>query len=386
VRYAIFLIALLALPMQTQAAIERVNNLKDFWVSTPYPALEVSAEEPVHLSVSVHNKSDLPRLVNVSVEQVPTGWKASLLGDGKPVSAVFVSPDNTSDLKLHLTPPATAKAGTYRFVVKSTAEGVESSLPVQIKLGDKAPPKITLQPEFPDLRGAPDSEFTFKLALKNESAQDALIGLEALAPSGFQATFNKEYGSQQITSMPVKAASSENIEVKIKPSQGIKADTYKVRVRARTEKAEALTDLTLAVTGQPELSLTGLNDRISGKAHAGEETPVKLILANNGTAPARNVELGASEPSGWKIKFDQQKIAQIAPGEQREVQALITPSSQAVAGDYMVTLKANGDSVSKSSDYRVTVATSTMWGAVGVAVIACALLVLTVAMMRFGRR
>lgn len=348
--------------------------------------MQVPAEEPIQLDLTVHNGSERPQRVDLVVAKAPPGWKTALMGDGNPVQAVFVDPDNSRNLKLKISPPETVNAGRYEFLIRSSAGETSYTLPLEIKLGDKAPPKIVMEPEFPDLRGAPNAEFTFKVALKNESGQDSLIGLEALAPAGFQATFNKEFGSQQITSIPVKAASTENIEVKIKPSQGTKADTYKVRLRARAEKAEALTDLTLAVTGQPELLLTGMGDRISGTAYAGEETPLKLLVANNGTAPARNIELSASEPTGWKVQFSEKKIAQIDPGDQREIEARVTPSRQAVAGDYMVTLKANGDSVSKSSEYRFTVRTSTMWGAVGIGVIAASLLVLVLAMMRFGRR
>jgi uncharacterized membrane protein len=39
-----------------------------------------------------------------------------------------------------------------------------------------------------------------------------------------------------------------------------------------------------------------------------------------------------------------------------------------------------------SSDFRITVTTSTLWGIVGVGIIAAALLVLVGAVARFGRR
>src|SRR5690606_28773424 len=137
-----------------------------------------------------------------------------------------------------------------------------------------APARIALEPEIPGIRGAPDSGFTFKVAVRNDSGRDALVSLAAETPPGFQTTFSKEFASQQITSVPVKAGASENIEVKIKPAQGIKADTYPVRIHARAEQAEATAALTMTVTGRAELSLTGPDDRLSGRAYAGEETPL----------------------------------------------------------------------------------------------------------------
>ncbi len=68
------------------------------------------------------------------------------------------------------------------------------------------------------------------------------------------------------------------------------------------------------------------------------------------------------------------------------MQALLTPSAKAVAGDYMTTFNANGKDDSTSADFRITVATSTLWGMVGVGIIAIALLVAVGAVARFGRR
>ena len=65
---------------------------------------------------------------------------------------------------------------------------------------------------------------------------------------------------------------------------------------------------------------------------------------------------------------------------------MVTPSSKAIAGDYMTTFRANAKGESGSVDFRVSVKTSTMWGIVGLAVIAVALLVLMGAVARFGRR
>ena len=69
------------------------------------------------------------------------------------------------------------------------------------------------------------------------------------------------------------------------------------------------------------------------------------------------------------------------------MQALLTPSAKAIAGDYMTTFSANGKaairarpiSASRSRPRR-------LWGIVGVGIIAIALLVAVGAVARFGRR
>ena len=79
-------------------------------------------------------------------------------------------------------------------------------------------------------------------------------------------------------------------------------------------------------------------------------------------------------------------VAEVPANGEAKVNALITPNAKAIAGDYVVSLRASGEGVSESATYRVTVTTSTLWGVTGVGVVAVALLVLFGAVGRFGRR
>jgi len=110
-------------------------------------------------------------------------------------------------------------------------------------------------------------------------------------------------------------------------------------------------------------------------------------VQNTGSAPARNVELSASQPSGWSVEFEPKQVSAINPDKQVEVTARIKPAEKAAAGDYMITARVRADGgVSKSADFRITVLTSTLWGVVGIALIAVAVMVVGLAVVRFGRR
>ncbi|MGQ9459004.1 MAG: COG1470 family protein, partial [Anaerolineae bacterium] len=77
----------------------------------------------------------------------------------------------------------------------------------------------------------------------------------------------------------------------------------------------------------------------------------------------------------------------IPAGQEVEVTAKIRPAEKAVAGDYMVTVRASTEgTASESADFRITVRTSTLWGVVGVALIGIAVGVVALAVLRFGRR
>ncbi|BAL07303.1 MULTISPECIES: COG1470 family protein [Bradyrhizobium] len=142
----------------------------------------------------------------------------------------------------------------------------------------------------------------------------------------------------------------------------------------------------MEVTGEPQLRMVGPQERLSGDAVAGEESNFTFSLVNGGSAPATDIEMSASPPSGWSVTFEPKQIGSIAPNQTREVNVKIKPSERAVAGDYMVTLRSGGGGLSESVQFRTTVRTSTIWGVAGLGVIAAAVLVLGGAVMRYGRR
>jgi uncharacterized membrane protein len=213
-----------------------------------------------------------------------------------------------------------------------------------------------------------------------------LVNLVADAPEGFSTTFKEGYGAQELTSLPFKAGESKDLTVSIKPGPDTPAGAVAVIMHANGEKAQAATKLTLDIAGQPSFTLSGPDGRLSGDAHAGEGKSFPLVLHNGGTAPARDVALSASPPSGWKVTFDPKQVPKIPVDGDQKITTLLTPAPKALAGDYMVTMRASGDGQSQSADYRVSVTTSTLWGMAGVGVIGAALLVLVGAVGRFGRR
>jgi uncharacterized membrane protein len=213
-----------------------------------------------------------------------------------------------------------------------------------------------------------------------------LVNLSTNAPPGFTTTFKEGYGTQEITSVPFKAGDSKDIGVNIKPSSFADAKQYPITVNFNGDKAQASAQLVMDVSGQPTITLTGQGERLSGDAYAGEERTVQLVVRNTGTAPARGVEISSTPPTGWKIDFQPKTVPEVPVGQEKQVVATLTPNPKAINGDYVLNIRASGDGISETANYRVTVMTSTLWGVTGIAVIAIALLVLVGAVGRFGRR
>ena len=377
------------LPVAAQDTPNPPAELSGFWLTTPYPEFAIQPGETESIALTLRNEKLPPQRATIEVSGVPEGWEWALKGGGQEVTAAIVGPDSTERLTLELTPPADAAPDeTHAIEVRARTGSETIALPLTVRFSAEEADDggIELEPELPALRGSARTTFAFKVKVTNEGAEEGLFNLTADVPQGFQTRFKKGYGSEEITGLPIEAGSSETVTIEVVPSRAVPAGRYPVGFQVSGNGQTGTTELSLEVTGEPQVRIVGPQERLSGVAEAGKETSFTFTLVNTGSAPATDLELSATPPSGWNVEFDPKQVAQIAPNATSEVAVKIKPSERAVAGDYMVTLRVAGGPVSEEVQFRTTVRTSTLWGVVGVGAIAAAVLVLGGAVMRYGRR
>jgi uncharacterized membrane protein len=358
------------------------------FVTTRYPVQTVRAGETTTIDLSVRNFKLPPQTLTLSLPDVASGWTATLLGGGQPVAAVEVGPDAEERLQLRLVPPAGVARGDYHFTVEAKNAEHDVKLPITLTVGEELPAKLNMTTNFPALRGTATTSFKYRVTVTNDSGRDATINLSADAPKNFQVNFTEAYGAQQLTSLPIEAGKSKDVEATLTIPRETPAAEYKLTLHAKTETG-ATKDLpvTLTIVGQPRLSLAGEGGRLSAEVVAGKSSELTIVLRNDGSEAARDVELTATTPEGWKSSFDPKQVPQIAPNATQNVKVTLTPSDRAIAGDYQTTIRASGaGGLSDSATFRITVLVSTLWGMVGIGIIALALIVVVFAVGRFGRR
>ena len=362
-------------------------SITGLFLTTKYPSLTVRAGETTTVDLSLRNYKLPPQVLNLSVPEIAQGWKATILGGGQPVSAVDVPPDAEERLQLRLEPPGGVGKGEYRFTVVAKNGQNDNNLPITLVIGEELPAKLKLTTNFPSLRGTATTSFKYRVSVTNDSGKDATVNFSADAPRNFQVNFTEAYGSQQLTSIPIEAGKSKDVEASLTIPRETQASDYKLTLHAKTEAASADLPVSLTIVGQPRLAVSGEGGRLSGEAYAGQDSQLTVVLRNDGSEAARDIEMSATTPEAWKSSFDPKQVAQIPAGGTQNVKVTLTPSEKAIAGDYQTTIRASGaGGLSESANFRITVLTSTLWGAVGIAIIAIALLVVVFAVARFGRR
>jgi uncharacterized membrane protein len=356
-------------------------------ISTSFPGQTVPPGESFTLPIEVQAYGLTPQAVTLEVLEAPAGWQVHFIGGGKVVSSVFLAVDAVENLTLKVEPPAEAALAEYNILLEARAAEASAQLALQLTIGEVFPPELTLEVELPNLRGSPTAAFNFRGTLRNESEQDMVVALEAQAPEGFEVRFKLGTGGQEVSSLPIQAGDSESITMEVRAPDATTAGEYPITVTATSEVAADELALTAVVTGRPELSMTTPDGRLSGRVYSGRETALQIVVRNDGTAEGQAIALDASEPSGWTVTFSPERIDSLAVGGETEVTVNIVPAEKAVAGDYMISLSAAPDNGSReSNDFRITLLTSTLWGVVGLVLIAAALAVVALAVSRFGRR
>lgn len=352
-------------------------------LTTPFPAVSVSPGNRVSFNLSV--KTSQTSRVDLSLSGVPGTWTATLHGGGFIVSAVQTTGTAATDVRLDIDVPADA-SGTTTITVTARGNGATATLPLDIKAEANASGEVKVDTDIDSQKGSSATTFTFNLNVSNQKDQDLSYSAAAGAtPPGWTVTTSLT-GSSQATSATVKAGGTGGVTVTAKAADNTEAGTYPVSIITTVGTEQFTTDLSVEITGSYSLTLSTPDQNLAARGPAGSVTEETFTITNTGTAPVTGVTLSGTPPSNWTVDFDPKTIDSIAPGDPVTVKARITPSGNAIAGDYNISFKATAKEASDDADIRFTVETSILGAILGAAVIVAAVGGLYWVFRRYGRR
>ena len=352
-------------------------------LTTPYPAIEVAPGAKVSLTINVDTEN--AGRVDLTVEDVPTDWIATLRGGGFLVNGVYSTGSEATEVTLDVTVPEGVESGIQRIQLRADSDGSVATLPVDIQVTPSAAGEVELTTDFPELKGASDASFSFNLTLRNGTPDELTFGVVATAPEGWTATATVTSQAQAASAI-VDAGGTTAIAVAVEAPEGAPAGVYPISVDATSGNRTASTELSVEITGSYELELTTPDGRLSANASAGSATDLSVVVRNTGTADIEGVTLAATAPTGWEVTFEPPTVTVPANEEGVQVTARLTPSGDAIAGDYVTTFRASSDLANASAEMRITIETSLLWGVVGLGLIALVVLGLWWTFRRYGRR
>lgn len=323
--------------------------------------------------------------VGFTVNGLPEGWEGELRGGGFVVDEVQVGDTGFVTLELQIDVPAETEEGNYEMSVDATGGAGADALNLSIRVAASVGGDVSMTTDFPALRGPADSTYTFDLAIANNTPQEIQFGLSANGPEGW-VTEIKPSGEAQASTVTVAAGETAQVTVDVDPPDTVAAGDYLITARAEGSGLSTEAQLGVQITGSFAIDVTTLNEALNVTVKGEQPTDLPLVVTNTGTAPLVGVGLTATPPQGWDVTFDQPTLEQLEPGQSVQVVATITPSGNAINGDYVITFTSAVPEASDGIEVRATVETSAVWGLVGIGVIVVALVGLSMVFRRYGRR
>lgn len=380
---AIFMLVLGSAP--TAAAVTALT------ITTTYPSVQVDPGGQVDLPILV--ESPTAENVNLSVTGAPDGFTTSFRGGGFIVTSIYVTPSSDTaspapnDLKLRVEVPDGATPQAYNLTVQAQAPDGTATLPITLTVATVEGNGVSMDTAVEAKAATVGQSTSFSLTLHNDTAADQSFSVTVPdAPDGWDVTATPSNDADP-NNFTVGAGDTDTISVTANsPSTAAAGDyTFTVVASAGTNNTASL-QLGVRLTGTETLSLTSQSGTLNTTTSAGSTKDFSVIVVNNGSSVLNNVKLDSTPPTDWTITYDPATIAQLQPNTQQTVVAHIATPGNAVAGDYVVTLSASSGQANDSIDIRTTVETSTLWGYVGIGLIALVIIGLLLVFRRYGRR
>jgi uncharacterized membrane protein len=299
-----------------------------------------------------------------------------------------VTSDTAGEVRLDVEVPADAAAGATTLRVTADGGGARDVFPITIRVNAEAAGDVTLTTSTPTLTGSSDASFSFDLQFQNDTAQDVTLSVAASGPPEWEVAASLT-GEDQAASTVVEAGASQNVTVTATAPSAAAAQVYPITVEAQAGDRTVSAELGIEITGSYSMTLETPNDVLSASGSAGSPTTQAFQITNTGTAPITEVKLTDTPPTNWTVTYaPADGILSILPQATETITATITPSSEAVAGDYVVSFTATAveGGAEATAQIRFTVETSPLWAIIGLGIIVLIVGGLFYVFRTYGRR
>ncbi|MFC1938766.1 NEW3 domain-containing protein [Chloroflexota bacterium] len=245
---------------------------------------------------------------------------------------------------------------------------------------------------FPIQQNIVGSSFEFEITIYYEGSEAKTFDLDMTLSEGWTGVFKGDYPETVIpafTAEPMEERQTFTFTVtpvqESLPSPG----DYVFTIRAYSDTVSASLDLKAVVIPRSPLyqlymANAMLQNEFSVKPNQNNHVSVQLLNTQNGIV--NNIIFSAEKPEGWNVTFTPSTLTSLEPGVTQEIDIAIMPPRDAEAGDYSFILKAIGDETETELEYRITVVTSTAWGAASIGVAIAIIVGLSIWFRRAGTR
>ncbi len=326
--------------------------------------------------------------------ELPDGWTVTFDPPRMPTLAAF----DSERIYASVLAPEDILTGDY--LVTLWAEGDQASTEkIEIRVTVRRVEReqtVEVRAIHPSVEAVAGSDFVFEIEFKyvgDMLGDSKSFDLVPTAPQGWEVYFTPQFEKEKhISAIDLKpggvAFTDKTRMVARAPFWPLpEPGDYTIVLDVVSEDMKGTLEITAVITAAYNLLLVPAGERYDTKAKAGRDNYFSLNVGNLGTAPIDKITFSSEKPAGWSVEFTPDQVDSLEALGTQTVDINIKPPPETIAGDYMISVRASGvQRTSQKIDIRVTVETPTVWGWVGVAIIAIVVMGLVVIFMRFSRR
>ena len=262
------------------------------------------------------------------------------------------------------------------------------------------PDSMKVSSKYPSVTGAADTTFMFQVELLYQltdttyeasiadtgKLQSRIFDFDLTGPPGWQVFIAESSWKldKRISAIHLRALGVPQSMVVVATAPwwtNLTPGEYPITLKVTSEGIDETLALKAVVSAWYGIEATTIDDRLNTTTTAGSPASVDVKVVNTGSAPLNKVSISSSRPEGianehWVVRFEPDSIRDLAPGEEQHIKAAITPPSNAISGDYYVTLTLASEPAlsdfNPTLEVKVSVATRPSWVAIGVAVVVLA--------------
>jgi len=357
-----------------------------------FPAKVFLPGDDIKFNVRVVNPFGTDVYVELNLS-LPRDWEASILtSSGERVRGLILEARKSASLRVWCRPPPDVKGGSYEIVLSGEMRGLGNEFNVSDSLTlvayvESGRPLVSASAETPVIDAYSGSQAKFRISLSNVGTGDAIVDLRVEGlPEGYSWRIQDAEGNV-ISSIYLPVGGTKKVFLVVRVPYGEEPVMRQFSFIARTRGGhEVRLQLGLNVLGKYEISYK--TEVFSTEMPIGGTAVYQLVVENSGANELTNVRLVVTHvPEGFNVSVSPSCVESLRPGETVTFTITLGCSSDINAGDYYLTVKVVSDQVeSEVRQLRVSLYQRSEVVYVALAVLMVALMVVSIAYRKYGRR
>jgi uncharacterized membrane protein len=364
-----------------------VQERRGITLSSTFPDASSEIGGSINYPLSIANTGEMDEAVEL-MWVIPTGWKIQFINAEKTdVLSLFLKAAQSEKLTVKVTPSVNATIGVCNMTVSAVSKDgkLRASLDLTANLRETTG-EVEVISTFKEATLEAGKVLQVPIQIWNKGDKDTLTLLEVLSiPANWKAAFN--YENVYVSQILVGASEVISLKLEVTPPSIVDVGSNNVVFAAKTENGVVLKqiDLGVNIVGSYKLGLE--LSTLYTTVNTGSSTSFTVKVTNTGQSPVTTLSLNVVAPDGWSVSVAPVQVTSLASSDSYTFSIVTQIPESTVAGDYMITLKAQSDQVSSGeTQLRVTASASTSWGLIGVAMVVIVIIALVVVFRKFSRR